>query len=181
MTKSRPQVLSLNRGEADGEAIARSDMDSYASTAAFYENALPAVKGGLFRAPGTRHLGQVLSLGPGADLEAVVRPWRYSRRQAFTLEVCHEAIRLVYGAGYVQTAEAVGAFGVSWTDTSTGGASADSVEPSFPASPFDPEAPPATGGGGTGGGGGGGFGSGGGGLDLDPDPGIGGEGGSGAL
>lgn len=164
MTKARPQVLALNRGEVDLEAIARSDLDSYASSAQVMENAHPAVKGGMFRSPGTCFIGEALG-GPG--FLTLVRPWRFSRRQAFTLEVSHEALRIVYGTGYIQTGPGDGSFG-AWVDASTGGATISTVDPDWQPGPEDPDAPPGGGGGSPGSGGQGGG-------DPDPPPGHGAE------
>lgn len=140
MTKARPLMPSLNGGEVDGETIARSDIDSYSNKAAVYENALPVLKGGMIRAPGTREIGRCLSLGPNADVPTIVRQWRFTRAQSFTMEITHKQLRIVFGGGYIQTAAGDGAFGASWTDTSSGGASADSSEPGWGATPFDPSA-----------------------------------------
>lgn len=144
MTRARPQVLSLNGGEVDDEIIARSDIDSYANKAAVYENAVPAVKGGLFRAPGTEFLARTMPGVVSEDMAAVVRSWRFSRSQAFTLEIGHTRMRFAYGSGYVQAGSGAGVFGSSWTDNSTGGASASESEPTWPAPPTPPPAPSVT-------------------------------------
>lgn len=142
MTRARPQVLSLNGGEVDEEAIARSDMESYANKAAVYENALPAVKGGLFRAPGSEFIGATLAAGVGEDAFSIVRPWRFSRSQAFTLEFSQEQLRIVFGTGYVQTAGGDASFDeAGWVDDSTGGASSSDDPPDWSDGPGDPGSP----------------------------------------
>lgn len=164
MSKARPQVLSLNGGEVDREVIARSEIDSYSNKAQIYVNALPAIKGGMFRGPGTRFIGRTLEGALNEDMPAVVRPWRFSRRQAFTIEIGVGVLRLVYGVGYLQTGAGVAVFDSGWADASTLGGSSSETEPDWPdpPSPPPPPPPPDPGGdpgepGGGGGGGGGGF------------------------
>lgn len=139
MTKARPQILSLNGGEVDGEAIARSDIDSYANKAQLMQNALLAIKGGLFRAPGTRFIGRTLRIG-SEDAPSVVRPWRFSRAQAFTSEIANGKVRIVYGVGYVQTGPGDGTFAASWVDSSSGGGGSSEGDPPWQ----DPPPAPGT-------------------------------------
>lgn len=132
MSKARPQVLSLNGGEVDRETIARSDLESYANKAQIVENALPAIKGGLFRAPGTRFLGRTIG-----DEPAIVRTWRFSRRQAFTLELTQEQMRILYGLGYVQVGGGDATFG-AWADGSSVGGGTNPAAPTWPPPPPPP-------------------------------------------
>jgi hypothetical protein len=132
MSKARPQILSLNGGEVDGEAIARSDLDSYANKAQVIENALLAVKGGLFRAPGTRFLGYTLHAA-GDYQPTIVRTWRYSREQAFVLAIAPYAVRIIYDTGFIQTGLGAASFASSWSDDSDGGSIGG--EPTWPNPP----------------------------------------------
>lgn len=135
MTRARPQILSLNGGEVDHEIIARSDIDSYANKAQVFENAVPAVKGGFFRAPGTRFIGRTANSG-GEDLAAVVRTWRFSRQQSFTIELSPGLLRLVYGTGHVISGHVEGTFDAGgWVDDSTGSATSSASSPSWPDQP----------------------------------------------
>lgn len=144
MTKARPQILSLNGGEVDEETIARSDIDSYANKAQLMVNAVPAIKGGMFRAPGTRFIGRTLR-GGGEDMFAVARPWRFSRPQAFTAEISNGRMRLVFGVGYIQTGAGEATFDAGgWTDDSSGGGGSAETPPTWPAQP-GPLSPPPTG------------------------------------
>ena len=142
MTRARPQILALNGGEVDGETIGRSDLESYANKAQVMENAVLSVKGGMFRAPGTRFIGRALS-GAGADLPTVVRSWRFSRRQGFTLEIAPGGVRIVYGTGYVATGAAEATFAANWVDDSEGGGGTSEDEPTWPEPPppLDPPDP----------------------------------------
>lgn len=166
MTTVKPQILGLNGGEVDSEVMARSEIDSYANKAAVYENALPALKGGLVRAPGSRHIGFTYA-GPGQDgaedLDARLLTWRFSRTQSFTVELCPGRLRLVHGVGYLQGGGAKASFAASWTDASTGGATVTEGDPTWPTTPSDPGYAPPPSGAGGGSGGGGGVGGGGGG------------------
>lgn len=147
MTKARPIIPSMNGGEVDRETIARSDMESYSNKAQVMENALPGLKGGMYRAPGSRFLG-FTSQGPGEDSAVRVRTWRYARSQAFTVELAPGALRLMFGIGFVQVGGGDGdADGAGWVDDSTGGASTD---PNAPPWQPPPEPLPPTGGGGGG-------------------------------
>lgn len=142
MTRARPAVLSLNGGEVDREAICRSDIDSYANKAQIYENAVPAVKGGLFRAPGSEWIGAALPGGIYEDAFSIVRPWRFSRSQAFTLEFSNEQLRIVFGSGYVQTAGGDATFDVAgWVDGSSGGGGSSQDPPDWNDGPGDPGSP----------------------------------------
>lgn len=144
MTKARPGVMSLNGGEVDAEAIARSDMESYANKSGVMENGVPALKGGMFRAPGSRFIGRTLPLNDHEDMAAIVRTWRFSRSQAFTLELSHERMRIVFGVGYVQTGPGQAEFNVSgWADDSTDATTLPDL-PTWPTGPFDPLAPGTT-------------------------------------
>lgn len=139
MTKARPQVLSLNGGEVDRETIARSDIESYANKAQVFENALPGLKGGMWRAPGSRFIGFTYQ-GPGEDLACNIRTWRYSRAQAFTIELAPGALRLIYGTGFVQVGGAnAEADAGGWVDDSDGGAVADPEAPPWQPPPDVPD------------------------------------------
>lgn len=144
MTKARPQVLALNGGEVDREVIARSDLESYANRAQVMENALPGLKGGMYRAPGSRFLGFTIE-APGEDSPCYVRTWRYARSQAFTVEMSAGRMRLLFGIGFVQVGGGDADVSAGWVDASTGGGSTD---PNAPPWLPTPEAP-GTGGGGN--------------------------------
>lgn len=142
MSKARPAVQSLNGGEVDRETIARSDIESYANKSQVMENALPGLKGGMYRGPGTRHIGPTFQAA-GEDCACTIRTWRYARSQAFTVELAPGRIRLIYGIGFVQVGGAnAEADAGGWVDASTGGASTDPNAP-----PWQPvPAVPVTGG-----------------------------------
>lgn len=160
MPKARPFYSGLNGGEVDRETVARSDVESYANKSEVFENALPALKGGMFRAPGTYWLGYTIDAA-GEDLAAALRTWRFSRAQAFTLELSAGRIRPMFGTGFVQVGSGAGVFDAGgWDDDSEGGATTAAAEPDWPEPPtIDP---------GSGSGGSGGSGGAGGGDGYDP-------------
>lgn len=131
MTRARPFIPSLNGGEVDSEAIARSDLQNYANKAEIYENALPAVKGGWRRAPGSRFIGNSRNNG-----FCVLRPWRYSNAQAFVLEYTAGHVRVIQGTGFIQTGPGLGVIG-AWVDASTGTGSSSAAAPAWSAGPWD--------------------------------------------
>ncbi len=135
MAKARPAILSLNGGEVDQETIARSDIESYSNKNEVFENVLPAVKGGAKRAPGTRYIANTLG-----DAFAVLRPWRYSRDQAFVMEMTEEKIRFLQDTedapGFVQAGVVNASIG-SWVDASTGAASTTAAAPTWGVQPWD--------------------------------------------
>jgi hypothetical protein len=137
VSKARPGVLSLNGGEVDREVIARSDIESYANKAQVMENALPGLKGGMFRGPGTRFIGYTAE-GPGEDSDCNIRTWRYARSQAFTVEISAGRLRLIYGIGFVQVGGASAEVSGAWVDASTGGASTDPNAPPWQPTPEVP-------------------------------------------
>jgi hypothetical protein len=144
VTKARPQILNLNGAEVDREAVARADIDSYANKAQIFENALPAVKGGMFRAPGTRFLAHTAAAA-GIDQPSVLRAWRYARTQAFTLEITPGKIRIVFGTAYLITGGAEASFDAGgWGDASSGGGTTSETEPDWspPPPPLPPPPPP---------------------------------------
>lgn len=102
----------------DAEALARSDIESYANKAEVFQNLLPAVKGGAFKAPGTRYVSNTLS-----NAFAVLRPWRYSLSQAFVMEMTAGRIRLIQDGttpAQVVTGAATGTFPGTWVNNSSG-------------------------------------------------------------
>lgn len=136
MAKARPQVLSLNGGEVDLEYDARADLENYQNKSVVFENALPAVKGGMFKAPGTRFIGRTPA-GDGEDMFGVLRPWVFGTDQAFVIEFVEGSLRVVSGTGYIQTG--LGASSIAtWTDRSTGSATATESDPGWPSDPWTP-------------------------------------------
>lgn len=96
MAKARPGYLSLNGGEIDEELLARADVESYVSRASVLENALPRVRGGIAKAPGTRHIAEF------ANQSIRLYPFSFSVDQSFMLVFQPERLTIVQNDGLVE-------------------------------------------------------------------------------
>lgn len=87
-------------GEISASMLGRQDVQRYQNAAKRIENFMLAPQGGLFRRPGTRHVG---------DPQGKVRliPFEFSTEQAYVLEFSDEEMRVYKDGGLVESAPGV--------------------------------------------------------------------------
>lgn len=141
MAKARPGYLSLNGGEIDEELLSRADVESYTSRASVLENALPRVRGGIAKVPGTRHIGQL------ADAPWRLYPFSFSVDQSFMLVFGQGTLEIIQGDGFVTAGTAVAQAG-SWVETAAAGGAvvvppSPPIPPGVGATPAPDEQPPS--------------------------------------
>ncbi|TXH47207.1 MAG: hypothetical protein E6Q97_27615 [Desulfurellales bacterium] len=110
-------LVSFNGGEIGKEAMARVDMDVYATCAEIMENVFPLLTGGMIKAPGTI----VCDETPGSGV-AIVRPFIYNVDDTLTLEFSDNALRVDLDGGTIQIEGALATVG-SPADNGSGGSS----------------------------------------------------------
>lgn len=109
MSRANIPTLTFNGGEVDERLLARSDLEGYASRCAELLNWLPAVQGGVDRAPGSYYLFTVESG------EAIVRRFHVNREDNVCLLLSETTMRFGANAGIVSVAGGSTSFG-DWVD-----------------------------------------------------------------
>lgn len=89
MTVVNPALTQFNTGEITPFLGGRTDFKKYASAAEYMENCLPLVYGPFLKRSGTRYVNKIKI--PGS--KTILKPFIFSRTQAYTLEI---------GVGYIR-------------------------------------------------------------------------------
>lgn len=84
-----PSLVQFNTGEVTPFLGGRTDYKKYASAAEYMENCLPLVYGPFVKRPGTRYINSIKI----ANSKTILKPFIFSRSQAYTLEI---------GVGYIR-------------------------------------------------------------------------------
>lgn len=84
-----PALTQFNTGEITPFLGGRTDFKKYASAAEYMENCLPIVYGPFLKRSGTRYINEIKTRGS----KTILRPFIFSRTQAYTLEI---------GVGYIR-------------------------------------------------------------------------------
>ena len=89
MTVVNPALTQFNTGEITPFLGGRTDFKKYASSAEYMENCLPLLYGPFIKRSGTRYINSIKT----RDSKTILRPFIFSRTQAYALEI---------GVGYIR-------------------------------------------------------------------------------